>query len=93
MLELAYIQLSQRGKARYPFPPCLSCTCGSCWGEKGGDHRPLEVDRNERLDWQEGDVLTNLKVKREIRILCPVYAAHSSVGAIEEDLEFISACQ
>lgn len=69
MLEFAYVRLSQQGKARYLFPPCLSYTCGSCWSEKGGDHRQLEVDRNERLDWQEGDVLTNLKAKREVRIL------------------------
>lgn len=53
MLEFAYIQLSQQGKARCLFPPWMSCTCGSCWGEKGGDRRQLEVDRNERLDWQE----------------------------------------
>ena len=69
VLELAYIRLSQQGKARYPFLPCLSCTCGNYWSERGGDHRPLEVDCNERLDWQEGDVLTNLKIKDEIRIL------------------------
>ena len=53
MLEFAYIQLSQQGKARCLFPPWMSCTCESCWGEKGGDRRQLEVDRNERLDWQE----------------------------------------
>jgi hypothetical protein len=69
LLELAYIRLFRQGKARYPFPLCLSCTCGSCGGEKGGDHRSLKVDRNERLDWQEGDVLTNLKVKCKIKIL------------------------
>ncbi len=70
MLELAYIRLSQQGKARHLFSPYLSYTCGSCSSEKGGNHRPLESGRDERLDWQEGDVLlTNLIVQCEIRIL------------------------
>jgi hypothetical protein len=68
MMELAYIRLSQQGKARYPFFSCWSCTYGSCRAEGGGDHRPLEVDRDERLDWQEGDVLTDLMTKCEIRV-------------------------
>jgi hypothetical protein len=79
MLELAYIRLSQQGKARYPFFSCWSCTCGSCRAEKGGDHRPLEVDRDERLDWQDEDVLTNLIIKREILVSQPAYA-RSLVG-------------
>jgi hypothetical protein len=68
ILELAYIRLSRQGKARYPFFPCWSCTCRSYRSEKGGNHRPLGVDGDEWLDWQEGDVLTNLMIKCEIRI-------------------------
>lgn len=79
MPEIAYIPLSQQGKARYHFFPCWSCTCGSCQSEKGGDHRPLEVDRDERLDRQKGEVLTNLMIESEIRISRPVYA-RSLVG-------------
>jgi hypothetical protein len=68
LLELAYIRLSRQGKAKYPFFPYWSCTCGSYRGERGGGHRPLEVDGNEWLDRQKGVVLTNLVIKCEIRI-------------------------
>src|ERR1700730_10331844 len=97
-----YIRLSQQGKAKYPFSPCLSCTYGIHWGEMGGDHRSLgvpgghdEPSYSQEGNFERAELLTNLMVdgKNWMRNRHHHHSkcAHLSMCSIEEDFEFISA--